>query len=474
MLAAILEIIIRLIGWVIFLGVIGLLIALVVLYFIVIKKAFFTKDGTKKFSAIERRAAGRYLKAKRNQGGVGLIAAISFVCIMLAIAAMIIIMSIMNGFRDEVIRLTIGSEGHIYAQLLDPSVTTEDIRQIEGRLNAINGVDEAFQYTQHYTGVQANGTFGLGQVIGIRPEVLKNYEFISGNLKHSGNLNHGSLENFGKGSGSDREIAIGSRLASSLGLQAGDVITIYSPRVRSSVMGDQPIRKNYTIGAVFSVGIITTDQSYIYMDLEQSTALFEGGKPTGQIQVRLDSPDDVDRLEPTVRDAIQSPASTHNWRLKNQATATALRTEQIAMRFIFMIVVIIAAFPVLASMIMLVKNKSKDIAILRTIGTTQGGILRIFLMSGAMIGVLGTLAGLIIGMLFCVNIDAVQAAIEGITGQPLFPPDVYQLTGGIPVKMVRSEVLGVAFWGFLISMTATMLPALSASRVDPVDALRYE
>jgi len=332
MLAAILEIIIRLIGWVIFLGVIGLLIALVVLYFIVIKKAFFTKDGTKKFSAIERRAAGRYLKAKRNQGGVGLIAAISFVCIMLAIAAMIIIMSIMNGFRDEVIRLTIGSEGHIYAQLLDPSVTTEDIRQIEERLNAINGVDEAFQYTQHYTGVQANGTFGLGQVIGIRPEVLKNYEFISGNLKHSSNLNHGSLENFGKGSGSDREIAIGSRLASSLGLQAGDVITIYSPRVRSSVMGDQPIRKNYTIGAVFSVGIITTDQSYIYMDLEQSTALFEGGKPTGQIQVRLDSPDDVDRLEPTVRDAIQSPASTHNWRLKNQATATALRTEQIAMR----------------------------------------------------------------------------------------------------------------------------------------------
>ena len=168
------------------------------------------------------------------------------------------------------------------------------------------------------------------------------------------------------------------------------------------------------------------------------------------------------------------PASMYNWRVKNQATATALRTEQIAMRFIFMIVVIIAAFPVLASMIMLVKNKSKDIAILRTIGATQGGVLRIFLMSGAMIGILGTLAGLVLGILFCVNIGLVQAAIEGVTGKPLFPPEVYQISSGIPVKIVWAEVFGVAFWGFIISALATLIPALSASRIDPVDALRYE
>ena len=144
------------------------------------------------------------------------------------------------------------------------------------------------------------------------------------------------------------------------------------------------------------------------------------------------------------------------------------------MRFIFMIVVIIAAFPVLASMIMLVKNKSKDIAILRTIGATQGSILRIFLMSGAMIGILGTLIGLVIGILFCLNIGMIQSAIEAITGQPLFPEDVYQLSGGIPVKIVWTEVFGVAFWGFMISALATLLPALSASKIDPVDALRYE
>jgi len=423
----------------------------------------------KPFGVIERRIATRYLRAKKSQGGVGLIAAISFICIALAIWAMIVIMSIMNGFRDEVIRLTIGSEGHIYAQLLDPSVTPDEVKQIENRIRAIDGVSEVFEYTQHYTGVQANGTFGLGQVIGLRPDVLRDYDFISSNLTQ------GSLENFGLGSGSDREIAMGSRLAASLGLRAGDVITVYSPRTRTSVLGNAiPVRKNYTVGAIFNVGIITTDQSYIYMDLEQSTALFEGGKPTGQIQVRLDTPDDVDRLEQPVFDALQFPASIHNWRLKNQATATALRTEQIAMRFIFMVVVIIAAFPVLASMIMLVKNKSKDIAILRTIGATQGGILRIFLMSGAMIGILGTLIGLVVGILFCLNIGLIQSAIEGITGQPLFPPDVYQLSSGIPVKIVWAEVFGVAFWGFLISALATLLPALSASKIDPVDALRYE
>ena len=420
------------------------------------------------FGTIERRIATRYLRAKKNQGGVGLIAAISFFCIMLAIAAMIIIMSIMNGFRDEVIRLTIGSEGHIYAELADPSVSAENMNAIEDRLAGLAGVEEAFQYTQHFTGVQANGVFGLGQVIGIRPENLNGFDLISGNIVQ------GSLQGFGQGQGSNHQVAMGSRLASNLGLTVGDKITVYSPRTRTTITGPQPIRKNYTVGAIFSVGLLQTDLSYIYMDFEQATILFEGGKLTGQIQLRLDTPDDVDDLEAAVYDAIGAPAFLQTWRDKNAATATALRTEQIAMRFIFMIVVIIAAFPVLSSMIMLVKNKSKDIAILRTIGATQGGVLRIFLMSGAMIGILGTLAGLVLGTLFCLNIGLIQSGIEAVTGNPLFPEDVYQLSGGIPVKMVWSEVFGVAFWGFLISALATLLPALSASKIDPVDALRYE
>ena len=316
--------------------------------------------------------------------------------------------------------------------------------------------------------MQANSQFSLAQVIGIRPENLRDYDLISQSVTQ------GSLDTFGQGEGSDQTIAIGGRLAAGLGLRAGDRLMVFSPRTRTTVTGPQPIKKVYTIGAVFEVGLLVTDQTYIYMDYDEATLLFDGGKPSGEIQLRLENPDMIDILKKPVGNAAQEPVFITTWKDRNATTATALRTEQIAMRFIFMIVVIIAAFPVLASMIMLVKNKSKDIAILRTIGASRAGVLRIFFMSGAMIGILGTLAGLIIGILFCLNIGAVQAAIEFVTGTELFPEDVYQLSGGIPAKIVWTEVFGVAFWGFLISAAATFFPALSASKVDPVEGLRYE
>ena len=423
----------------------------------------------KPFGLIERRIATRYLGAKKTQGGVGLIAGISFICIMLAIAAMIIIMSIMNGFRSEVIRLTIGSQGHMYVQVADTAISPEKINQIEQRLQSIEGVEEAFEFTQDFTGVQANGTFALGQVIGIRPDELRAFELISDNITQ------GSLDNFGTGFGSDHQIAVGQFLATGLGLSVGNRITIYSPRTRATAFSHpQPIRKTYTIGAVFQTHLVETDQTYIYMALDESTLLFKGGELSGEIQLRLDTPDNVERLDPAVRDAVQSPAFVSDWRPRNESLALALRNEQVVMRLIFMIVVIIAAFPVLSSMIMLVKNKSKDIAILKTIGVTSGGVLRIFLMSGAMIGILGTLMGLLIGTIFCLNIGVVQTSIEFVCQCELFPPEVYGLSGGIPVKMLWAEVIGVALWGFLISTAATFLPALSASRIDPVEALRYE
>ena len=423
----------------------------------------------KPFGLIERRIATRYLGAKKTQGGVGLIAGISFICIMLAIAAMIIIMSIMNGFRSEVIRLTIGSQGHMYVQVADTAISPEKINQIEQRLQSIEGVEEAFEFTQDFTGVQANGTFALGQVIGIRPDELRAFELISDNITQ------GSLDNFGTGFGSDHQIAVGQFLATGLGLSVGNRITIYSPRTRATAFSHpQPIRKTYTIGAVFQTHLVETDQTYIYMALDESTLLFKGGELSGEIQLRLDTPDNVERLDPAVRDAVQSPAFVSDWRSRNESLALALRNEQVVMRLIFMIVVIIAAFPVLSSMIMLVKNKSKDIAILKTIGVTSGGVLRIFLMSGAMIGILGTLMGLLIGTIFCLNIGVVQTSIEFVCQCELFPPEVYGLSGGIPVKMLWAEVVGVALWGFLISTAATFLPALSASRIDPVEALRYE
>ncbi len=420
------------------------------------------------FGGVERKIAMRYLRAKKSQGGVGFIAVISFTCIMLAIAAMITIMSIMNGFRSDMIRLTIGSEGHVYVQPVQPDITQGQIDDLESRMQAVPGVENAFQFTQHFTGVQANGQFALAQVIGIEKADLLDFQLIADGVVQ------GDLRSLGEGQGSDQAIAIGSAMALGLGLQVGDPLLVYSPRTRQTISGAVPVRKTYTIGAIFDVGLFVTNQTYIYMDIEEATLLFEGGRLLGDIQLRLEDPDRINELRQQIFDQAGQPVRQMTWRDRNQSTASALRVEQIAMRLIFMIVVVIAAFPVLASMIMLVKNKSRDIAILRTIGTTRGGILRIFLMSGATVGILGTLVGLIVGVLFCLNLYPIQLFIESITGTQLFPEDVYQLTDRIPVKIIWSEVASVALWGFLISALAVFWPAWQASKVDPVEALRYD
>ena len=423
------------------------------------------------FGRVERMISMRYLRARKEHGGVGFIALISFLCIMLAIAAMIIIMSIMNGFRSDMIRLTIGSEGHIYVATAQTEPTREQVDAVEAMLRPIPGVETAFQFTQHYTGVQANNEFALAQVIGISPEDLLGFDLIREGVIQ------GDLAQLGQGRGSEQRVAIGSNMAVGLGLQVGDILTIYSPRTRQTISGAVPVRKAYTVGAVFSTGLFVTDQTYIYMALDEAEILFADGATSGEIQMRLVDPDEIDAMSEAVFDRAEAegrPVYLSTWRDRNASTAGALRIEQIAMRLIFMIVVVIAAFPVLASMIMLVKNKSRDIAILRTIGTSRSGILRIFLMSGATVGILGTLAGLVLGIVFCLNLYPIQLGIERLLGIQLFPPDVYQLTDRIPVKIVWSEVTSVALWGFLISALAVFWPAWQASKIDPVEALRYE
>jgi len=419
------------------------------------------------FGKVERMIARRYLGAKKKDGGVGLIAGLSFFCIMLAVAAMIIIMSIMNGFRGELIRLTIGSEGHMYVASSSPQPTQDSVRQLEARLAAVPGVEKAFEMTQDNTFVQRARPTGV-QVVGISPDNMRSFNLIADNVVL------GSLQDFGQGRGADNRVALGTGVATALDVTIGDQFVVYSNRLRASPMGSTPIRKTYTVGAIYEVGLIQADSLYIYMDIAQTKLLFNEGKTDGTIQLRLEDPDAIDQMVQPIANAAGEPIFIETWKDKNQTTATALRTEQIAMRLIFMIVVIISTFPILSAMIMLVKNKSRDIAVLRTIGTSRSGILRIFFMSGAAIGMLGTLVGLILGILFCLNIQSIQGAIEFVTGVELFPADVYQLSGGIPVKIVWSEVLGVAFWGFLITTMATYFPARNASKIDPVDALRYE
>jgi len=431
-------------------------------------KPFSGKQNTP-FGRIERTIARRYLGARKKDGGVAVIALISFICITLAVSSMIIIMSIMNGFRTELIRLTIGSEGHMYVVMSTANPPPQAVIALQQQLSGIEGVDKAFEFTEDFTGVQASGQLNIGRVIGLSKQDILNFPLIADNIQF------GSLQGYGSGNGEAHQIAMGSRLAASLGLTVGDRARLLTARTQANPFGPpKPVYKTYTIGAIFEVGLAPTDEVYIYMDINQSTLLFKDGKRPGNIQIRLYDPDTVELMRERVQSSIAQSVFIQTWKDRNASTAQALRTEQIAMRLIFMIVVIIATFPVLAAMIMLVKNKSKDIAILRTIGATRGSVLRIFFMAGATIGLLGTLFGLILGVLFCLNIDGIQRVLETITGVELFPADVYYLSTGIPVKIVWTEIFGVAFWGFLISSIATFFPALNASRIDPVEALRYE
>jgi lipoprotein-releasing system permease protein len=401
------------------------------------------------FGAIERKISFRYLRSKKNQGGVGLISLISFICIMLAIAAMIIIMSIMNGFRDEMINLTIGSEGHMFVASSNPDPNKQYIELLEKDLSSLSGIEGAFQFTQNFTGIQANSQFGLAKVIGIAPENLKDFALVVSNIIE------GSIQESSSSLKQENMITIGSGLANSFGLKVGDSIVIYSPNSRQTISGPMPIKKSYTVGAIFKSGLYQADLSNIYMDINQTSLLFNKGLHSGEIQIRLSNPDELDKIRNEILNIIDEPVFIQSWKDRNASTATALRTEQIAMRFIFMVVVIIAVFPVLASMIMLVKNKSKDIAVLRTLGVSRAAILRIFFITGVSIGSVGTFSGVLLGILFCSNVEHIQSVLEFITGVELFPEDVYQLSGGIPSKVIWVEVFGVAFWGFLISALAT-------------------
>ena len=419
------------------------------------------------FGKPERMIAMRYLRARKSEGGVALIAVLSFICILLAIAAMIIIMSVMNGFRSTLIELTVGAKPHLIISPIG-EVTEADLEELESQLTGLPEVENAFRYSENYAGVQANGRITFGEVIGIRGDDLRSFPVLADNIVA------GTLDGFGEGRGSENRVVMGNRLASALSLQPGDRVTLVSGKTRSSIAGTTPVLKAYTIGGTFQTGLVATDQTGIYMDHAQAELLFGDEDQRGDVQVRLTDADRIYAAQDDIRDTIPRAVFIETWQDRIGSLAVALRTEQVAMRAIFMIVVIIATFPVLAAMIMLVKNKSRDIAILRTIGATRGGILRIFFMTGAMIGIVGTLAGLLSGLLICLNIGAVQAAIEFVTGTELFPADAYALEGGLPVKIVWGEVAMVAVWGILISFLATLLPALTASRTDPVDALRYE
>ncbi|ATC24893.1 lipoprotein-releasing ABC transporter permease subunit [Caulobacter vibrioides] len=417
------------------------------------------------FSRWERSVARRYLFAKRKNGGVALISIISFSAVMLAVFALITVMSVMNGFRAELLGRILGFNGHLYAQ--SPLINGPDRDTIIRRIKAAPGVIQAAPMVEAQAMVIGPTQVTGAIVRGVTTSDLRHMSLISGNIKN------GSMEGFGQGEYGGDIVLIGERMAQTLGVQPGDPITIISPSGPATAFGSSTREKNYIVGGVFSVGMSQFDEAFIYMPLEQAQLFFGRDTTVDYVEIKVEDPDKAKELKQAVEIASGPGAVVNDWMDKNHSYFTALQVERKVMRLILFCIVAIATLNIISSLVMLVKNKGKDIAILRTMGASQGAVLRIFLMAGASIGVAGTLCGLALGVLFCAYITPIQNFVEWATGTSVFNADVYMLSH-IPAKIDWREVGGIVLASAAMSILATLPPALRASRLDPVEALRYE
>ncbi len=420
--------------------------------------------NSKPFGLFERMLAGRYLRAKRQHGGVALISVISVVAITLAVFALIVTMSVMNGFRETLLSRILGVNGHVYI----------DVRNMPGseidRLAAL--VRESAEVT-HVTPIinaQALATSdGLASgviVRGIPREELAQLPIVMDSIRAGG-----GLENF---QGVEApSILVGDRLAAALGVTENMAITLISPQGSATPFGLTPRRKAFLVGGVFSVGMAEFDSALIYMPLEQAQVMFGKGDGADELEIRVQDPDRTLQVMMDLRARLGPDAFIYDWRAKSQGLSDALVVERNVMRLILMILVAIAALNVITGLIMLVKNKGRDIAILRTIGATRGAIMRVFFMASASLGVLGLSLGLLFGIGFCMNIEVIQNTIQALTGFDLFPGTVYSLET-LPARVEWSEVAFISVFTIGVTFASTLITSWWASRFDPVEALRYE
>ncbi|MBI1250184.1 MAG: lipoprotein-releasing ABC transporter permease subunit [Alphaproteobacteria bacterium] len=416
------------------------------------------------FGFFERILAGRYLRAKRAHGGVAMISIISMIGIMLSVAVLIVTMSVMNGFRETLLSRILGVNGHVYVDThgVAPAMrnrVAEIAAQTPGVVSVAPLIDD--QGLATVDGVAA-GVY----VRGVRKEDLEKLDIVMSTFQRGG-----SLEGF---SGVESPtIVIGSELATRLGVVPGMAISILSPQASATAFGLAPRRKSFVIGAVFNVGMSEYDSALIYMPLEQAQILFSRGDSVDRLELRIQNPDVTRYVMAELRQRIGPELTIFDWRSQSQGLSDALVVERNVMRLILMMIVAIAALNIVSGLIMLVKNKSRDIAILRTMGASQGSILRVFFLTGASIGVVGTALGLALGVGVCLFIGPIQDFVSNVFGFDIFPGSVYSLEA-LPARIEWAEVGLVTGWALFMSFIATLPTAWRASRLDPVEALRYE
>ena len=418
-------------------------------------------SATRPFSPFEWMLSLRYLRARRKEGFISVIAGFSFLGIVLGVATLIIVMAVMNGFRKELLGKILGLNGHLLIQPLDKPLS--DWEEVAARIDKVKGIRMAAPIVEGQA--LASSPFNAGGVLvrGIRLQDLKKLPSVANNIKQ------GTLDGFDDGQG----VAIGRRLADQLSLRAGDSITLVSPRGAVTPMGMTPRIKVYKVAAVFEIGMSEYDSSVVFMPLKEAQAYFNRAGDVTAIEVYTDDPDRVDVYRKLVTDAAKRPIFMIDWRQRNATFFNALQVERNVMFLILTLIVVVAALNIVSGLIMLVKDKGADIAILRTMGATQGAVMRVFLITGASIGVVGTIVGLLLGVVVCLNIESIREFLSWVTSTELFSPELYFLSK-LPADMDPGETTAVVVMALALSLLATLYPSWRAARLDPVEALRYE
>ena len=416
-----------------------------------------THGVTRAFAPFEWMVAGRYLRARRREGFISVIAGFSFVGIMLGVATLIIVLSVMNGFRKELYDKIIGINGHVFVQARERPL--DDYGAVAERISKLPLVRYALPMVEGQALASSPANAGGVLVRGLREGDIRKVGAIVDNLQN------GSLEGFDAKGG----VAIGSRLAEQLILRTGDTITLTAPNGAETPFGTTPRIKAYPVVAVFEIGMSEFDAAFVYMPLAESQAYFNREGDVTAIEVYLNDPDRTDEAVAAIEGVAGRPITITDWRFRNRTFFAALAVERNVMFLILSLIVLVAALNIVSGLIMLVKDKGADIAILRTMGATSGAIMRIFLITGAAIGVVGTFAGFLLGLVITLNLETIRSALFPDT----FPKALYFLSR-LPAELNPPEVVAVVLIALVLSLLATLYPSWRAARLDPVEALRYE
>ncbi len=415
------------------------------------------------FGPFERKVAARYLRARRGERFVSVIAIFSLVGIALGVATLIIVMSVMNGFRQELLSQILGLNGDIGVYAAGAPLT--NYNDLAAKIGNIPGVTAAFPIVQGevlMSGPRGGAVGGVAR--GIMPAGLGALPTVA---------NHVVAGSFGDLTG-DGVIAIGAGLATQFGLNVGGTLTLILPQGKATIIGTIPSIQSFRVVAIFQTGMQQYDSSFVFLPLGAAQTLFQQPNAASQIQVYVRDPDHDEAIKQEIRAAAPAaPISIQDWRQNNDSFLAAVTVEGNVMFLILTLIILVAAFNVISSLIMMVKDKARDIAILRTMGASSGAVLRIFLMCGASVGFLGTLIGFALGTVFCMYIENIRQFVQRITGTPLFDPTVYYLEQ-LPAKLDWHQVTEVVVMACALSLLATIYPSWRAAKIDPIEALRRE